>query len=343
MLDRAQRCAFATGKIMGGDDMTSPAVKFAIAALFCALEVLPTAAQDWPSRPIRIMVGFGPGGGTDVATRVIADPLGKALGTSIVVENKPGAGGTIAGDIVAKGAKDGTNALMISAGHTVSAVMIKSQPYDAVKDFAPVGIVGNSAFVVLVQKDSPARDLQGLIAMAKKEPGKLNYGTVGIGSTQHLTAELLRQRSGIEAQAVSFRTTGELVTALLRKDVAYAVDLAHAVRGQVESGDLRILAVATPKRWPSIPNVPTIAESGLPGFDVLGWYGLVYPAGVAPSIVEKTSKALNQVLGSEAVRKQLENIGALAVQSTPQEFGKMIEGEIARWREVTKAAGIEPK
>jgi tripartite-type tricarboxylate transporter receptor subunit TctC len=314
-----------------------------VALTIAALGVSPVAAQDWPSRPIRVLVGFGPGGGTDVATRIIAEPLGKALGTSIVVENKPGAGGTIAGDIVAKGPKDGHNALMISAGHTVAAVMIKSQPYDAVKDFAPVGLVGNSAFVVLVQKDFPAKNLQELIALAKKEPGKLNYGTVGVGSTQHLTAELLRQRAGIEAQAVSFRTTGELVTALLRKDVAYAVDLAHAVRGQVASGDLRILAVATPKRWPSIPDVPTIAESGLPGFDVLGWYGLVYPAGVPAPIVEKTSKALNQVLGSDAIRTQLENIGALAVQSTPQQFGKMITDEVVRWREVAKTAGLQPQ
>jgi tripartite-type tricarboxylate transporter receptor subunit TctC len=232
---------------------------------------------------------------------------------------------------------------MISAGHTVAAAMVKSQAYDAVKDFAPVGIVGHSAFVVLVHKDFPASDLQGLIALAKKDPGKLNYGTVGVGSTQHLTAELLRQRAGIEAQAVSFRTTGDLVTALLRKDIAYAVDLAHAVRGQVASGDLHILAVATPKRWPSISNVPTIAESGIPGFDVLGWYGLVYPAGVPAPVIDKTFKALNQVLSSESVRKQLENIGALAVQSSPQEFGKMIAEEVARWREVSKAAGIEPQ
>ena len=316
--------------------------KLSIAALAFALPALPATAQNWPSRPLRIMVGFGAGGGTDVAARIISEPLAKLLGTSVVIENKPGAGGTIAGDIVAKGPKDGYSALMISTGHTVSAVMIKSQAYDAVKDFAPVGIVGRSAFVVLVQKDFPAKNLQELIALAKNEPGKLNYGTVGVGSTQHLTAELLRQRAGIQTQAVSFRTTGELVTALLRKDVAYAIDLAHAVRGQVASGDLRILAVATPQRWPSIPDVPTIAESGVPGFDVLGWYGLVYPAGVPAAIVEKTSKALNQVLSSDDVIKKLENIGALAAQSSPAEFGKLIETEITRWRDVTKAAGIEP-
>ena len=167
------------------------------------------------------MVGFGAGGGTDVATRIVAEPLGEVLGQRIVVENKPGAGGTIAGDIVAKGTKDGYNALMISTGHTVSAAMIKAQTYDAVKDFAPVGIIANSAIAIVVQKDFPANDLKGLIEIIKKDPGKYNYATVGVGSTQHLTAELFRQRAGLQAQAVSFRTTGEVVTALLRKDVAY--------------------------------------------------------------------------------------------------------------------------
>ena len=215
----------------------------------------PAGAQDnWPSRPIRIMVGFGAGGGTDVATRIVAEPLGEVLGQRFVVENKPGAGGTIAGDLVAKGTKDGYNALMISTGHTVSAAMIKSQAYDAVKDFAPVGIFANSAIAIVVPKDFPASDLKGLIEIVKKEPGKYNYATVGVGSTQHLIAELFRQRAGLQAQAVSFRTTGEVVTALLRKDVAYAVDLAHAVRGQVASGELKLIAVTTGKRFPSLPE-----------------------------------------------------------------------------------------
>ena len=239
-----------------------------------------------------MMVGFGAGGGTDVATRIVAEPLGEVLGQRFVVENKPGAGGTIAGDLVAKGTKDGYNALMISTGHTVSAAMIKSQAYDAVKDFAPVGIIANSAIAIVVPKDFPANDLQGLIEIIKKEPGKYNYATVGVGSTQHLTAELFRQRAGLQAQAVSFRTTGEVVTALLRKDVAFAVDLAHAVRGQVASGELKLIALATGKRFPSMPNVPTMIESGMPGFEVNGWYGMVYPAGVPKEVIDKTHKAL---------------------------------------------------
>jgi tripartite-type tricarboxylate transporter receptor subunit TctC len=309
-----------------------------VAATYAA----PAAAQEWPAaRPIHMMVGFGAGGGTDVATRIVAEPLGEVLGQRLVVENKPGAGGTIAGDIVAKGPKDGYNALMISTGHTVSAAMIKSQAYDAVKDFAPVGIIASSAIAVVVPKDSPTNDLQGLIEMIKNEPGKYNYATIGVGSTQHLTAELFRQRAGLQAQNVSFRTTGEVVTALLRKDVAFAVDLAHAVKGQVASGELRLLALATGKRFPSMPNVPTMVEAGMPGFEVNGWYGMVYPAGVPKQIVDKTHKALTVVLSRDNVKKQLENIGAEAALSSPQEFGKLIAEEVVRWRDVAKQAGLE--
>ena len=314
----------------------------AVAALITVPAV--SVAQDtWPSRPIRIMVGFGASGGTDVATRIVAEPLGEVLGQRIVVENKPGAGGTIAGDLVAKGTKDGYNALMISTGHTVSAAMIKSQNYDAVKDFAPVGIFANSAVAIVVPKDFPASDLQGLIEVIKKEPGKYNYATVGVGSTQHLIAELFRQRAGLQAQAVSFRTTGEVVTALLRKDVAFAVDLAHAVRGQVASGELKLIAVTTGKRFPSLPNVPTMIESGMPGFEVNGWYGMVYPAGVPKEVIDKTHKALTQVLSRDNVKKQLENIGAEAALSSPEAFGKLIAEEAVRWRDVAKQAGLEPQ
>jgi tripartite-type tricarboxylate transporter receptor subunit TctC len=316
------------------------AIAVAVAA---ATYAAPAAAEDWPSKPIRIMVGFGAGGGTDVATRIIAEPLGEVLGQRIVVENKPGAGGTIAGDLIAKSTKDGYNALMISTGHTVSAAMIKSQNYDAVKDFAPVGIFANSAVAIVVPKDFPASDLQGLIEVIKKEPGKYNYATVGVGSTQHLIAELFRQRAGLQAQAVSFRTTGEVVTALLRKDVAFAVDLAHAVRGQFASGELKLIAVTTGKRFPSLPNVPTMIESGMPGFEVNGWYGMVYPAGVPKEVIDKSHKALTQVLSRDNVKKQLENIGAEAALSSPEAFGKLIGEEVVRWRDVAKQAGLEPQ
>jgi tripartite-type tricarboxylate transporter receptor subunit TctC len=320
-------------------------VRAALAAFMLAGAALagsPAAAQEWPSRPIRILVGFGAGGGTDVTSRIIGDALSEVMGQPIVVENKPGAGGTIAGDIIAKGPKDGYNAVMVSVAHTVATATIKAQPYDAVNDFAPVGVVANSAFVVVVRKDFPANDLRELIKIAQSQPGKLNYGSVTIGSTQHITAELLRQRAAIEAQHLSFRTTPEVVTALMRGDVSFAVELAHAVRGQVQSGDLKIIAVMTAKRWPTLPDVPTVQESGIPDFEVLGWYGLLFPAGVAPDVVAKTHSGLSKVLSRGSVHDQLEHIGALPALSTPEAFRRLLASEVVKWRAVVKAAGLEP-
>ena len=312
--------------------------------IVAAMAVLLTAAapsafaQDWPSRPVHILIGFGAGGGTDVATRILADGLSEALGQQFIVENRPGAGG-----MAAKAPNDGYTIVAVSMGHSVSAVMVKQVPYDPVNDFAPVGIFTNSAFVVVVPKDSPATDIKSLVDYVNKQPGKLNYSTVGLGSTQHLIAEHLRQRASINAQAVSYRTTGEVVSALLRGDAAFAVELYHPIRGQVDSGDLRIISVATPTRWPAIPDVPTLAESGVTGIGYLGWYGLAFPAGTPQPIVDKLHKAMQDVLSKDAVRKRLEGIGAVANLSSPMEFRKVIQSDIKAFQEVAKTAGLEPK
>jgi tripartite-type tricarboxylate transporter receptor subunit TctC len=314
-----------------------------IAASLIAGAALPVRAE-WPNdRPIRVLVGFGPGGGTDIVTRIIAQPLGELLHQTVVVENKPGAGGAIASDVVAKAPKDGYTAAMISAGHTVSAVMLKTLPYDAVKDFAPVALVANSAFVIVARKDFPADDIKGLVALAKAQPGKLNFGSVGLGSTQHFAGELLKQKTGINVVHVPYRGTPAVVTALLAKQIDYAVELVHAVNGQVQAGELKLIAVGTPQRWPAIPNVPTVAESGVPGYSVLGWYGLVYPAGTPQAIIDKTNTALRQVLERPAIREQLAKVGAVVNVSSPAEFGAYIAEEIAKWKAVRDNAGLEPK
>jgi tripartite-type tricarboxylate transporter receptor subunit TctC len=315
----------------------------AAATLLLTAAVQSTFAQDWPSRPVHILVGFGAGGGTDVATRILADGLSESLGQQFVVENRPGAGGTIAGGIAAKAAKDGYTLVALSMGHSVSAVMVKQVPYDPVEDFAPVGIFTNSAFVVVVPKDSPAKDIKGLIEYVNKQPGKLNYSTVGLGSTQHLIAEHLRQRASINAQAVSYRTTGEVVSALLRGDAAFAVELYHPIRGQIDSGDVRVIAVATPTRWPAIPNVPTLAESGVTGISYLGWYGLAFPAGTPQQIIDKLHKAMKEVLAKDAVKNRLEGIGAAPNLSSPAEFRKVIQSDIKGFQEVAKLADLEAK
>jgi tripartite-type tricarboxylate transporter receptor subunit TctC len=316
------------------------------AAAFTAAVLLNTAAPaaDWPAeKPVRIIIGFGAGGGTDVATRILADGLSENLHQQFIIENKPGAGGSIAGGLAAKSPNDGYTLLAISMGHSVSAVMVKNVPYDPVKDFAMVGIFTNSAFVVAVPKNSPATDMKSLIAYVNKQPGKLNYSTVGLGSTQHLIAEDLRQRTQMNAQAVSYRTTGEVVTALIRGDAAFAIELFHSIRGQVDSGDLRLIAVATPQRWPAIPNVPTLAESGVSGMGYLGWYGLAFPAGTPQPIVDKLHKAMAEVLSKDDVKKRLDGIGAAVNLSTPAEFNAAVESDIKAFRVVAKNAGLEAK
>ncbi len=316
-------------------------LKFAVVS-FAAFALHPAAAiaQDWPTKPVKILIGFGAGGGTDVATRIVAEGLSEILGQQFTVENRPGAGGTIAGGMAARAPKDGYTAVALSMGHTVSAVMVKNVPYDPVADFAPIGIFTNSAIVVAVGKNSPATDLKSLIAMVHKEPGKYNYSTVGLGSTQHLIVEDLIQRTGMKAQAVPYKTTGEVMTALIRGDSAFAMDLYHAMRGQIDAGELRVIATATPRRWAPIPNVPAIAET-IPDFGVLGWYGLAFPAGTPQPVIDKLRGALKEVLSRETVRKKLEGVGAVANLSTPEEFKKTIESDISGFRAVASKAGLQ--
>jgi tripartite-type tricarboxylate transporter receptor subunit TctC len=315
-----------------------------VATMAAALVASVPAAAEWPNdKPIRVLVGFGPGGGTDIVTRIIAPPLSELLHQTVVVENKPGAGGSIASAEAAKADKDGYTASMISAGHTVSAVMIKSVRYDAVKDFAPVALVGQGAFVFVARKDFPANDIKGLIALAKASPGKLNFASVGLGSTQHFAGELFRQMTGIDVKHIPYRGTPAVVTALRAGEVDYAVELVQAVQGQAQSGELKILAVGSPTRWPSIPDVPTMIESGVPGYSVLSWYGWVYPAGTPQAIVDKTSAALNEVLSRPEIKNQMAKAGANVLMATPAEFTKHMSDEVAKWKAVRDKAGLEPQ
>lgn len=308
------------------------------------VSALAPAKAEWPNdRPIRVLVGFGAGGGTDIVSRIIAQPLSELLHQTVVVENKVGAGGTIAAEQVARADKDGYTALMTSPAHTVSAAMLKSIRYDAVKDFAPVSWVADSCFVIIARKNLPANDIKGLVALAKATPGKLNYGDVGVGSTQNFTAELLRQRTAMDTKHIPYRSTGAVIAAMLSGELDYGVELAHAVQGQIKAGQVKALAVASPKRWPTLPDVPTVAESGVPGYAVVGWYGWLYPAGTPKAIVDKMNAALAQVLNRPEVREQLAKAGAVVHLSTPAEFATHIAAEVDTWKSVREKAGIEQR
>jgi tripartite-type tricarboxylate transporter receptor subunit TctC len=305
------------------------------------LTLVAPAAAEWPNdRPIKLVVGFGVGGGTDIVSRIVAQPLSELLHQTIIVENKPGAGGAIAGDQVARADKDGYTATMLSVGHAVSAVMVKAVRYDAVKDFAAVAQVADSSLVVVARKDFPANDIKGLIELAKASPGKLNVASVGLGSSQHFAGVLLSQMAGIDVKQIAYRGTPGVITALLAGECDYGVELMHAVYGQVQAGQLKMLAVAGPSRWPATPNVPAVADT-VPGYSVLGWYGWAYPAGTPQPIIDKTNAALKIILARPEVQEQLGHAGAIVHFSTPDDFGKLIAGEVDKWRAVRDKAGLE--
>jgi tripartite-type tricarboxylate transporter receptor subunit TctC len=316
--------------------------KTVMAALLVFAAAGTAAHADWPNdRPIRILVGAGPGGGTDIITRFLADRLSKVLKQSVFVENKQGAGGTLAATEVSRAAPDGYTAIMFSAGNTVSAAMFKSTPFDLVKSFAPVAMVTNSEFVFVARNDLPVNDIKGLIALAKSEPGKLNFASVGLGSTQHLAGEVLAQDAGIKVTHIPYRTTPALVAALMAGQIDYAVELVQAVGGQVAAGKLKLLAVASPQRWPALPDVPTAAESGAPGYSVVGWYGLAYPAGTPRPIVDKMYGALKQILDEPAIREQIAKIGAVVHVLDSDQFHDHIKLEIAKWSAARDKAGLK--
>lgn len=319
-------------------------IRIALAALaVLVLEPSPLSSQEWPQKPIRIVVGFGAGGGTDIAARIIAQPLSEALGQPVVVENRVGAGGTTAAEMVARSPKDGYTALMMSNAHAVSAAMYSTLRYDPIADFQMVSMVGTAGLVLVTAPDFPGKDLRGVLAQMKANPGKLNFGSPGVGTTQHFAAEYMKQLAGLDIQHVPYRSTPAAVTALISNEVQLVFELIQTVQGQFQSGALRAIAVTSPERFPTVPEIPTFAESGLPGYDVTSWYGLSLPAGTPPAIVTKVNKAMRDLLASDSVRAQILKVGALVRSSTPEELKVHIADEITKWKSVRDKAGIQPQ
>jgi tripartite-type tricarboxylate transporter receptor subunit TctC len=319
----------------------SAGLRLAIAVLACAGTLSGTVhAQDWPTRPIKIMVGFGAGGGTDITSRIVGQALSEVLGQPVVVENRVGAGGTVAANAVATGPKDGYMALMMSNAHVIAPVIYRSIPYDSVKDFEMISMVGTAGLIVVTHPEFPAKNLKELIGVLKASPGKYNFATPGVGTTQHFAAELMNQMAGIQMTHVPFRGTPATIAALAGKQVDVVVELIQPVLGHVQSGALRAIAVTSPDRFPSVPDVPTFAESGLPGYNVTSWYGLALATGTPAPIVKKMTDALRQVLARDAIGEQIRTAGALPKSSTPEELRDHIASEIKKWSEVREKAGI---
>jgi tripartite-type tricarboxylate transporter receptor subunit TctC len=298
------------------------------------------SAQEWPTRTIKIIVGFGAGGGTDLAARIVAQPLQEILGQPVVVENRPSAGGIIGGDQVAKGQKDGYTLLMMSNAHAVSAAMYKTLPYDPVKDFQMLSLVATAGLVMITAPEFPANDVKGAVALLKADPNKYNFGSAGVGTTQQFAAELMNQMAGVKITHVPYRSTPAVITALLSKDIHYAFELIQVVSGQIQAKTLKAIAVTSPARYPSLAEVPTFAESGLPGYDVTSWYGLAMAPDTPRPIVDKLNKAVAEALNRPAIRKQISDIGAQPKTSTPEELSQHIAAEVTKWQGVREKAGI---
>ena len=314
------------------------------AACVLAAFSLPAAAQQWPQQPIHLIVPFGPGGGSDIVGRILGQSLQERFGQPVVVENRPGAAGTIGNDAIARADKDGYTLGIMTAGQIIAAVMNASLRYDTRTAFDPIAQVATAGLVMVSRADYPASNVKELIAAAKATPGKLVFGSPGYGATQHLAAELFKQTAGVDMLHVPFRTTPEALTALSGGQVDVIFETVSAVLGQVQAGRLKALAVTGKDRFPALPDVPAAIESGLlPGYDVTTWYGVFAPRGIPPAVVAKLNTALNEIIAQPAVRARLNSAGVVVQGSTPEAFGQMMAGELTRWEAVRKAAGLEVK
>ena len=300
------------------------------------------AAQSYPNRPVRLVVPFSAGGAADVPGRILTQKMSEALGQQVVVDNRPGAGSTIGAESVAKAPPDGYNLLMISNTHYVSAALYKKLAYDSVTDFAPVTQVTSAPNVIVVHPSLPVKNVKELISLAKAKPGKIDYASSGNGSTQHLTGALFCKMAGIDMTHIPYRGSGPATADLLSGQVTVGFPGIAGMLPQVRAGKLRALAVTGAKRSPELPDTPTVAESGLKGYDVTAWFGVAGPKAMPREIVMKLHGELLRILKNADVQKQLLNAGQeVAWQDTPEQFGEMLKVEAAKWARMVRESGAQ--
>ena len=309
--------------------------------LLAAATVWPAAqAQTFPTKNVRIVVPFGAGGVADLTARTVAGRLAEQLGQSVVIENKPGAGGIGAADTVLKSEPDGHTLLLMSNGTAVSAGLFKSLPFDTLKDFAPISTLGTFDIAIMVPADSRFKSLAELLAFARANPGKLNVGSINIGSTQNLAAELFKSNAAVDMQIVPFNGTPAVVTALRGGQIDAAVEILGPVMSQVNAKALRVLAVTGEKRSAALPEVPTARESGLPNFVAASWNGLAAPARTPKPVIERLNREVVAALNHPDVRRRLAELNVDAQASTPDQASALLASEVKRWGEVIVRARI---
>lgn len=299
-------------------------------------------AQVIPTQPIKIVVGFAPGGGTDILARVIAQKLAPMWNTSIVVENKAGAAGMIAADFVAKAPSDGTTLLMAHINsHAIAPALTPKMTYNAERDFTPITLVGVTPNLLICNTEQQAKTVKDIVELCKKNPGKVSFGSAGNGSAQHLALEMFKQAAGVDAIHIPYKGSGPMLTDLIGGQIQYSFDTMTAATPHVKSGKAVAIAQTRQARAKSYPNVPTMAESGFPGFEATTWYGLVGPAKLPPAMLKKMNEDINKVLAMPDVMEKFEQYGAEDGGGTPEKFANFIQVEAKKWAKVVKDGNVK--
>jgi tripartite-type tricarboxylate transporter receptor subunit TctC len=305
-----------------------------------AVAATSTFAQGYPARPVKIVVPFAAGGVADITARVLSQKMSETMGQQVLIENRPSAGGIVASEAVAKAAPDGYTLLFITNGNAVSASLFKSLPFDTLSDFAPVSTVGFFDLVIVVNSDSNIGSVGELIAFAKANPNKLNIGTINIGSTQNLAAELFKSMSGIDAQVVPFKATPAIIAALKGNEVHVAFEILAPVLAQIKGKGLKPLAVTSSERFSGLPDVPTVAQAGVPGYQASSWNGVAAPAKTPRAVIDHLNREVNAAVAASEVHKRLQDLGVDARAGTPEALHELLVTEIAKWKAVIERANI---
>lgn len=313
-----------------------------LALAAAGLPMLGRAQQEWPARPIRILIGTPPGDSSDASARQIAQRLALVLGQPVYVENKPGAHGFIVGDAAKAAAKDGYTLLLSSGGQmAINPSLYKKMPYDPVKDFVPIAQINNGFLYLAVNNTLPVKNLGEFIAYVKERPGQLSYGSGGSGTTQHLTMELLKTRAGLKIAHIPYRGSPLVLQDLLGGQIACAFDAGASILPQARQGKVRLLGITSPARVASTPDLPTFQEQGLPGFEARVWSGLFAPAGTPPQVVERLNAAMNQILREDEFVEFIRKSGGEPAGGSSEAFGRFLGSEIARWAPVVRESGAQ--
>lgn len=316
--------------------------QFAFATLLAIACAQALAQQSYPSKPIRIVAPFAPGGLVDVLARALADKLGPAFGQPVLVENRTGAGGNVGADVVAKAEPDGYTMLMSSAGIlSINQFLYAKMPFDAASAFAPISMVADMPMVLVVRNDSPAQTLRAFVDLAKRDAGKLSFGSPGNGTTGHLGLEMFKAAAGVDIVHVPYKSAAEAVNAVLGGQLNGVVDNPPTVINHIKAGSLRALGVAAAVRLPQLPDVPTFTEGGMTGFEASSWFGMVAPAKTPPAIVARWADEIGKALAQPDVQARFANSGARLVGNRPEEFAAFAAAEAQKWGKIIRAAGVK--